>query len=199
MPEVGDLVGVEVEVDTDKRIAALADVTVQDITSIYEFGDELGRGRFSVVQAATHKKEGAKYAVKVVENDSLGDEENLEALETEIKILRQLSNPHIVQLKEVVTAKENTYIVMELLSGGEARGCASNPRRRCELTRLLPPGPLLRSSSTASSIRAATLRRRRQTSLHRSFCPSTTCTRSTSCIATSSPRTSSSSARTAAT
>ena len=198
MPEVGDLVGVEVEVDTDKRIAALADVTVQDITSIYEFGDELGRGRFSVVQAATHKKEGAKYAVKVVENDSLGDEENLEALETEIKILRQLSNPHIVQLKEVVTAKENTYIVMELLSGGEARGCASCPRLRCQLTRLTP-GPLLRSSSTASSIRAATLRRRRQTSLHRSFCPSTTCTRSTSCIATSSPRTSSSSARTAAT
>ena len=190
--------GVEVEVDTDKRIAALADVKVQDITSIYEFGDELGRGRFSVVQAATHKKEGAKYAVKVVENDSLGDEENLEALETEIKILRQLSNPHIVQLKEVVTAKENTYIVMELLSGGEARSCASNPRRRCHLTRL-PPGPLLRSSSTASSRRAATLRRRRQTSLHRSFSPSTTCTRSTSCTATSSPRTSSSSARIAAT
>jgi len=118
MPEAS-VSGVEVEVDTDKRIAALADVTVQDITSIYEFGDELGRGRFSVVQAATHKKEGAKYAVKVVENDSLSDEENLEALETEIKILRQLSNPHIVQLKEVVTAKENTYIVMELLSGGE--------------------------------------------------------------------------------
>ena len=190
--------GVEVEVDTDKRIAALADVKVQDITSIYEFGDELGRGRFSVVQAATHKKEGAKYAVKVVENDSLGDEENLEALETEIKILRQLSNPHIVQLKEVVTAKENTYIVMELLSGGEARSYASNPRRRCQLTRL-PPGPLLRSSSTASSRRAATLRRRRQTSLHRSFSPSTTCTRSTSRTATSSPRTSSSSARIAAT
>ena len=182
MPEAS-VSGVEVEVDTDKRIAALADVKVQDITSIYEFGDELGRGRFSVVQAATHKKEGAKYAVKVVENDSLGDEENLEALETEIKILRQLSNPHIVQLKEVVTAKENTYIVMELLSGGEARGCASNPRLRCQLTRL-PPGPLLRSSSTASSRRAATLRRRRQTSLHRSFSPSTTCTHSTSCTAT---------------
>ena len=111
--------GVDVDLATDKRIQALADVKVDDITSIYEFGDELGRGRFSVVQAATHKKEKAKYAVKVVENDSLGDEENLEALETEIKILRQLNNPHIVQLKEVVTTKDNTYIVMELLSGGE--------------------------------------------------------------------------------
>ena len=42
------------------------------------------RGRFSVVRAATHLSEGAKYAVKVVENKSLEDEENLEALETEV-------------------------------------------------------------------------------------------------------------------
>ena len=54
-----------------------------------------------MVQAAVHKGEGTRYAIKVVENDSLSDEENLEALETEIKILRQLSHPHIVQLKEV--------------------------------------------------------------------------------------------------
>ena len=124
-----------------------------------------------MVQAAVHKGEGTRYAIKVVENDSLSDEENLEALETEIKILRQLSHPHIVQLKEarprhlaaspprlfvaalasppppppppapppplplalapvdrsrgvaltvqVVHTTENTYIVMELLSGGE--------------------------------------------------------------------------------
>ena len=52
-------------------------------------------------KAATHKVEGSRYAVKVVENITLDDEENLEALETEIKILRQLSHPHIVQLKEV--------------------------------------------------------------------------------------------------
>lgn len=110
---------VELAAKTDERIKSLADVKVDDIAKIYQLGDELGRGRFSVVQAATHKKEGARYAVKVVENESLTDEENLEALETEIKILRQLQHPHIVQLKEVVTTADNTYIVMELLSGGE--------------------------------------------------------------------------------
>ena len=77
------------------------------------------RGRFSIVQAAVHVREQAQYAVKVVENKSLSDEENLEALETEIKILRQLRHPHIVQLKEVVTTRDNTYLIMELLSGGE--------------------------------------------------------------------------------
>ena len=48
-----------------------------------------------------HIKEKKDYAIKVVENETLTDEENLEALETEIKILRQLSHPYIVQLKEV--------------------------------------------------------------------------------------------------
>jgi len=57
--------------------------------------------------------------LQVVENSSLTDEENLEALETEISILRQLRHPHIVTLKEVVTTPSDTYIVMELLGGGE--------------------------------------------------------------------------------
>lgn len=56
---------------------------------------------------------------QVVENASLTDEENLEALETEIAILRQLSHHHIVALKEVVATPSDTYIVMELLGGGE--------------------------------------------------------------------------------
>jgi serine/threonine protein kinase len=105
--------------ETAKRIHKLADHIVEDIATLYTLGDELGRGRFSVVQSAVHLKEKARYAVKVVENKSLGDEENLEALETEIDILRKLEHPHIVSLKEVVVSTQDTYIVMELLSGGE--------------------------------------------------------------------------------
>lgn len=71
-------------------------------------------GRFSEVKSAIHTGEGLTYAVKVVANESLGDEENLEALETEIEILRELQHPHIVDLKEVVVAPDETYIVMEL-------------------------------------------------------------------------------------
>jgi len=117
-----DANSVHVEVfteETDKRIKKLANHIVDDISKLYVLGDELGRGRFSVVKSATHLKENAKYAVKVVENKSLTDEENLEALETEIAILKQLKHQHIVSLKEVVVSKQDTYIVMELLSGGE--------------------------------------------------------------------------------
>jgi serine/threonine protein kinase len=79
-----EAVTLSLENDTDARIQKLADTKVDDIDKVYKLGDELGRGRFSVVQAATHIKENAKYAIKVVENDSLNDEENLEALETEV-------------------------------------------------------------------------------------------------------------------
>lgn len=111
--------GVNVEMETLARIKKLADVTVRDIKDRYKMGSELGRGRFSVVFDATHIGENESYAVKEVKNESLHDEENLEALETEINILRQLQHPHIVALKEVVATSTYTYIVMELLSGGE--------------------------------------------------------------------------------
>ena len=42
-------------------------------------------GRFSVVKSAVHNKEKVSYAVKVVDNKSLSDDENLEALETEVR------------------------------------------------------------------------------------------------------------------
>ena len=87
-------------------------------------------GRFSVVRSAVHHAEQAKYAVKVVENMSLSDEENLEALETEIAILRQLAHPHIVSLKEVVVSSKDTYIVMELLSGGRRQRASAPARQR---------------------------------------------------------------------
>ena len=76
--------------------------TLDDIKKVYTLGDELGRGRFSVVHQAINVKDKNKYAVKVVENESLDDEENLEALQTGIGILRQLSHPHVGKLKEVV-------------------------------------------------------------------------------------------------
>jgi len=109
----------ELSPEATQRIKKLADTIVDDITKLYSMGDELGRGRFSIVQHSVHLKEQVPYAAKVVENKSLGDEENLEALETEIDILRKLEHPNIVGVKEVVVDRENTYIIMELLSGGE--------------------------------------------------------------------------------
>lgn len=42
-----------------------------------------------MVHSATNLKDKNKYAVKVVENASLNDEENLEALETEVLVVHR--------------------------------------------------------------------------------------------------------------
>lgn len=113
---------VQIVVDYDKRVRALSDVVCKDITELYQMGEQLGEGRFSTVHAGTAAGTGKRFALKVVENKSLADEENLEALEQEVRILRMLEHPYVVKLKEVVMANESTYLCMELLSGGELFG-----------------------------------------------------------------------------
>mmetsp|Transcript_5218 Transcript_5218/g.14310 ORF Transcript_5218/g.14310 Transcript_5218/m.14310 type:complete len:344 (+) Transcript_5218:127-1158(+) len=114
--DVGDI---ELQEHVESRVRALSDVVCPHISELYKVGAKLGEGRFSTVHVGEATGTGQKYALKVVENAGLNEEENLEALEQEVKILRMLDHPYVVKLKEVVMTDENTYICMELLNGGE--------------------------------------------------------------------------------
>jgi serine/threonine protein kinase len=110
---------VKLLVGPERRVRALADVVCASIGELYKVGAELGVGRFSTVHAGEALGTGRRFALKVVENGSLNEDENLVALETEVQILRLLEHPYVVSLKEVVMTIDKTYIVMELLNGGE--------------------------------------------------------------------------------
>lgn len=99
---------VKLLVGSERRIKALSDVMCANISELYKVGRELGFGRFSTVRAAESLGTGKRFALKVVENASLNDDENLEALEQEVKILRMLEHPYVVKLKEVVMTPERT-------------------------------------------------------------------------------------------
>jgi len=113
---------VQLVVDYDKRVRALSDVVAKDIAELYRMGEQLGEGRFSTVHAGEAVNTGKRFALKVVDNKTLNDEENLEALEQEVRILRMLEHPYVVKLKEVVMTNDATYMCMELLAGGELFG-----------------------------------------------------------------------------
>jgi len=83
----------------------------------YDFGEELGRGGFSVVVRATRKDTKEIYAVKIIEKNQ--SEEELQLLQREIDILKKLHHQNIIALKEVYDEKETIYLVMELVQGGE--------------------------------------------------------------------------------
>ncbi|GFV88007.1 hypothetical protein TNCV_3241571 [Trichonephila clavipes] len=84
----------------------------------YEFKDLLGTGAFSQVVLAESKDESSKmYAIKCIDKKALKGKED--SLENEIKVLRRLKHPNIVQLVETFEDKNKVYLVMELVTGGE--------------------------------------------------------------------------------
>jgi len=63
------------------------------------------------------KKTGKKYAIKIIEKTNVGAD--LNRLQTEIKILKQVDHPNIIKLKELFETPTMLAIVTELVTGGE--------------------------------------------------------------------------------
>jgi serine/threonine protein kinase len=85
----------------------------------YELGHTLGSGAFSKVKLATDTQTGEKWAVKIIDKEQLAREHLEEQLKREIAIMKSLSHPHIVYLKEVMQTHNHIYMVLEVVKGGE--------------------------------------------------------------------------------
>ncbi|XP_060661099.1 calcium/calmodulin-dependent protein kinase type 1 isoform X2 [Drosophila nasuta] len=84
----------------------------------YNLHGLLGTGAFSEVRLAESKETpGDHFAVKIIDKKALKGKE--ESLENEIRVLRRLTHPNIVQLLETYEDKAKVYLVMELVTGGE--------------------------------------------------------------------------------
>eukprot|EP01127_Copromyxa_protea_P015823 TRINITY_DN4610_c0_g1_i3.p2 TRINITY_DN4610_c0_g1~~TRINITY_DN4610_c0_g1_i3.p2 ORF type:complete len:433 (-),score=99.92 TRINITY_DN4610_c0_g1_i3:26-1324(-) len=91
------------------------------LEEVYEVGEELGSGAFSVVKAGKHKTTSQAVAIKILDNyGNLEDaEEELESFQRETSIMKALKHDHIVQLLDVFEDDDHYYVVMECVSGGE--------------------------------------------------------------------------------
>ncbi|XP_063889810.1 calcium/calmodulin-dependent protein kinase type 1 isoform X2 [Scylla paramamosain] len=84
----------------------------------YVLKDLLGTGAFSQVRLAEVKDDPSTVvAIKIIDKKALKGKED--SLENEIKVLRRLTHPNIVQLLETFEDKHKVYLVMELVTGGE--------------------------------------------------------------------------------
>ncbi|KAL7032651.1 hypothetical protein ACKWTF_007370 [Chironomus riparius] len=96
--------------DIDKQIINIEDK--------YHLRQVLGNGAFSEVRLGESKENpGQLFAVKIIDKKALKGKED--SLENEIKVLRRLTHPNIVQLLETYEDKTKVYLVMELVTGGE--------------------------------------------------------------------------------
>jgi serine/threonine protein kinase len=67
-------------------------------------GKSLGKGTFGKVKQATHTLTGEKVAVKILEKDKIKDKKDVERITREIKILKKVRHPNVIQLYEVGTS-----------------------------------------------------------------------------------------------
>uniref|UniRef100_K3WM37 Protein kinase domain-containing protein n=1 Tax=Globisporangium ultimum (strain ATCC 200006 / CBS 805.95 / DAOM BR144) TaxID=431595 RepID=K3WM37_GLOUD len=84
----------------------------------YTLGKMIGSGTFSVVRDAIHKPTGQKYAIKCIKREGLSAED-IEALTTEVAILKQMNHPNIMILHDFFSEEKYYYLVTEFMAGGE--------------------------------------------------------------------------------
>ncbi|CEG40785.1 camk camk1 protein kinase [Plasmopara halstedii] len=96
-------------IEAQKRwAAALRQATDKvSIEEVYNVGAQLGRGRFSKVCEATHKRTGVRSAVKIIDKSKLQPTEK-ELLRTEIAILKLVNHPNIIRLNDVPACDAST-------------------------------------------------------------------------------------------
>jgi 5'-AMP-activated protein kinase catalytic alpha subunit len=94
---------------------------VQSFSSVdfYSIGKVLGEGAYGKVLHGTHIMTGQKVAVKTFEKAKLVDLVARKRVSREIRILKYLDHPNIIQLFEVIDQPQRRYIIMEFASGGD--------------------------------------------------------------------------------
>jgi len=87
-----------------------------DFDTYYEFGREIGKGKYSVVKKAFSKLDNNEcYAAKIIRRSrAVDDRLRMNIVENEVRALRRVgSNPYIIKLKDVFHTKDEIILLLE--------------------------------------------------------------------------------------
>jgi len=82
---------------------------------VYTYERELGTGAAGIVSLATHKTSGEKVAVKDID---LNKQNKKDLILMEIKVMKELHHPNLVNFKEAYLVEMHLFVVMEFMEGG---------------------------------------------------------------------------------
>ena len=91
----------------------------EDFFSKYETKETIGKGTFSTVKLGINRKTKEKVAIKILEKKKILNKDDLERVEREIEILKNLNNINIVKINEIYQTKDKHYFIMEYCENGE--------------------------------------------------------------------------------
>ena len=92
----------------------------QDSIGEYTLGETLGSGSFGNVVFGMHRTSFDRVAIKVLSKDATSDT-GIKRVSSEISAMEKTRKgcPFIVQLKEVLIGRNNVFLIMEYIDGGE--------------------------------------------------------------------------------
>ncbi|PHH74068.1 hypothetical protein CDD80_3331 [Ophiocordyceps camponoti-rufipedis] len=86
----------------------------------YTLKEKLGKGHFAEVYLCVEKASGHPYAVKVFSKPGgVEDRSKTEGLQQEIGVLKSVSHPNVLCLKDTFNDRDRVYLVLELAPEGE--------------------------------------------------------------------------------
>ena len=91
----------------------------RQIVGQYMIGKTIGEGTFGKVKIAIHLPTGEKVAVKMLEKSKIKEPADIRRVNREIKILKKVRHPNVIQLYEVLDTSSAIYLIMENCEGGE--------------------------------------------------------------------------------
>lgn len=85
----------------------------------YILRDDLGRGAFGTVKLAHRIDKDQDFACKVIHKKRLIKEADHQRFESEIRVLQQIHNPHIVQLTDILKDSLCYFVFLEYCPNGD--------------------------------------------------------------------------------
>uniref|UniRef100_A0A8C6PPT5 Doublecortin-like kinase 3 n=1 Tax=Nothobranchius furzeri TaxID=105023 RepID=A0A8C6PPT5_NOTFU len=96
---------------------SLINLTPSDVERCYEIGRVIGDGNFAEVRECRRRHDDQILAVKIVERSKLTGREHM--MQNELSLLGSLCHPRVVQLLAHHHTQTHSYLVMELVGGGD--------------------------------------------------------------------------------
>ncbi|XP_035783771.1 serine/threonine-protein kinase GL21140-like [Anopheles albimanus] len=88
-----------------------------ELQAKYTLGSVIGDGNFAVVLKLKDKQKHTEYALKIIDKSKCSGKDHY--LAAEIRVMKKLNHPYIIQLVHDIETMKNMYLVLELVRGGD--------------------------------------------------------------------------------
>jgi serine/threonine protein kinase len=105
-----------------KKIEEQTQIQIEKVNkNSFEYLQIIGKGGFGKVWKVYHKQKKMKFALKEMNKTKILDKKSEKSVIYERILLSRMNHPFIINMHYSFQDKDNLYIVMDLLTGGDLR------------------------------------------------------------------------------